>query len=86
MKRFALVCASAVMLTNLVLGDFKSGLEAYERGDYAAAFWEWRPLAAQGDASAAPRTQRAILRNGEAGGVKTCLRCAAECRSSAMRG
>jgi TPR repeat protein len=52
MKRFALVCASAVLLTNLVLGDFKSGLEAYERGDYAAALREWQPLAEKGDANA----------------------------------
>ena len=27
----------------------QAGLEAYERGDYATALKEWRPLAAQGD-------------------------------------
>ena len=31
--------------------DFEAGEEAYERGDYATALKEWRPLAAQGDAS-----------------------------------
>ena len=32
--------------------DFQAGLEAYERGDYAVALREWRPLAEQGDADA----------------------------------
>ena len=32
--------------------DFQTGLEAYERGDLAAALREWRPLAEQGDAEA----------------------------------
>ena len=32
--------------------DFDAGLEAIERGDYAAALREFRPLAGQGDASA----------------------------------
>ena len=32
--------------------NYKAGLEAYERGDYATALREWRPLAEQGDASA----------------------------------
>jgi TPR repeat protein len=32
--------------------DFGKGLEAYQRGDYAAALREWRPLAGQGDAAA----------------------------------
>ena len=36
-------CASA---------DFQTGLEAYQRGDYAAALQEWRPLAEGGDAQA----------------------------------
>lgn len=30
--------------------DFQAGLEAYERGDFAAALHEWRPLAEQGHA------------------------------------
>ena len=32
--------------------DFAKGLAAYKQGDYAAALREWRPLAAQGNASA----------------------------------
>ena len=32
--------------------DFKAGMEAYNRGDFAKALREWRPLAEQGDASA----------------------------------
>ena len=32
--------------------DFATGLEAYERGDYATALREFRPLAEQGDAYA----------------------------------
>ncbi len=29
-----------------------TGMEAYEKGDYATALKEWRPLAAQGNAAA----------------------------------
>ena len=32
--------------------DFQAGLEAYQRGDYATALKEWRPLAEQGHARA----------------------------------
>jgi TPR repeat protein len=32
--------------------DFEKGFEAYENGDFATSFKEWRPLAAQGDARA----------------------------------
>jgi TPR repeat protein len=32
--------------------DFKTAMEAYNRGDFATALREWRPLAEQGDASA----------------------------------
>jgi TPR repeat protein len=32
--------------------DFKTAMEAYNRGDFAKALREWRPLAEQGDASA----------------------------------
>ena len=36
----------------LVTADFKDGVTAYERGDYAAAYRAWRPLAEQGNARA----------------------------------
>ncbi len=33
-------------------GDLQAGVEAYNRGDYATALKEWRPLAEQGEARA----------------------------------
>lgn len=44
----ALVAASAAP----ALADVKAGVDAYQRGDYAAAINEWRPLADRGDADA----------------------------------
>ena len=32
--------------------DFQKGLTAYEKGDYATALREWKPLAKQGNAGA----------------------------------
>jgi TPR repeat protein len=32
--------------------DYQAGMDAYNRGDYATALREWRPLAEQGDANA----------------------------------
>ena len=34
----------------LVHADFQTGMDAYDRHDYATALKEWRPLAEQGDA------------------------------------
>ena len=51
--RYLLVAALAVMLALPVAAqDFEKGLEAYDRGDYATALREWRPLAEQGFANA----------------------------------
>ena len=36
----------------VLAADYQAGLEAYERGDYATALKEWRPLAEQGLAEA----------------------------------
>jgi uncharacterized protein len=33
-----------------IAGDFRSGLSAYNRGDYITAFRDWYPLAEHGDA------------------------------------
>ena len=33
----------------LVHADFQAGKDAYDQGDYATAFKEWRPVAEQGD-------------------------------------
>ena len=43
---------SVVCLTAPVWADFKAGVDAYHRGDYATAMRELRPLAEQGDATA----------------------------------
>jgi len=34
------------------IADFNGGLVAYEKGDYATALKEWKPLAEQGHANA----------------------------------
>ncbi len=48
-----LVLAAVVMLVAApAWADFKAGVEAYQRGDYAPALTEFRSLAQQGDASA----------------------------------
>ena len=57
MKRSLLpVCLTvAVLLLSEGQGwsaDFEMGFAAAQRGDYAAALLEWRPLAEQGDADA----------------------------------
>jgi TPR repeat protein len=52
--RHILAVTSVVLLSAAVAWaqDWDLGNEAYERGDYAAALMEWRPLAEAGDASA----------------------------------
>ncbi len=53
LKRGILAVFLALMLTVPVsAADWQVGREAYERGDYATALKEWRPLAEQGDAGA----------------------------------
>jgi uncharacterized protein len=42
----------AVMLSAPALADVKSGIDAYQRGDFASAVSSWRPLAIAGDADA----------------------------------
>jgi len=37
------------MLALPALADFQAGKDAYDRGDFAAALEEWRPLADEGD-------------------------------------
>ena len=50
--RYVLATALAVMLALPVAAqDFQKGFEAYQRGEYATALSEWRPLAEQGDAA-----------------------------------
>lgn len=49
------MCGIGVLLTLAVaipaLADFATGLAAYKKGDYAAAYKEWRPIAESGDAA-----------------------------------
>ncbi len=53
MKRLLVVAAFVVGLVMPACGqDFGAGKAAYDRGDYAAALREWKPLAEQGDANA----------------------------------
>ena len=48
---FVLVLALALSAP-VSAADFEAGVEAYNRGDYATAWEEWRPRAEQGDANA----------------------------------
>ena len=49
-RRVAIVLLLAIRCAGAA--DFQVGLEAYDRGDYAAALREWRPLAEGGEAAA----------------------------------
>ena len=52
------LCTVVVLVLALALdapvlaADYQAGLDAYDRGDYATALKEWRPLAEQGDVAA----------------------------------
>ena len=48
----ALIAVALALAAPVAAQDFDTGLEAYERGDYAAAQREWLPLAEQGNAEA----------------------------------
>ena len=52
MKRIATAVALLVSLTAPAWAGFDEGLAAYDRGDYATALREWRPLGEQGNAAA----------------------------------
>ena len=43
---------SIVFLAASAWADYQVGMDAYERGNYATALSEWRPLAEEGDAQA----------------------------------
>jgi TPR repeat protein len=43
---------SIVCLVAPAWADFEAGMDAYNRGDYATALREWRPLAEQGQTEA----------------------------------
>ncbi len=52
MKRIAHAVVLLVSLTTPAWAGFDEGLAAYDRGDYATALREWRPLGEQGHADA----------------------------------
>ncbi len=53
MRTATMLLAVVVVLVAAPAGaDFEAGYEAYNRGDYATALKEWRPLAEQGGAAA----------------------------------
>ena len=52
MKRLALIAVLLVILVGPAWAGYDEGRAAYERGDYAKALKEFRPLAEQGDTSA----------------------------------
>src|SRR2546423_1753112 len=45
-RQFAFILGLAAAL---FAADFQTGLEAYRRGDFAAALQQWRPIAEAGD-------------------------------------
>jgi TPR repeat protein len=51
--RFPIALALSICsLTTPVWADFETGMDAHQRGNYATALREWRPLAEEGDAQA----------------------------------
>lgn len=52
LKRAILAAILLIALSSPSGADFQAGLEAYNRGDYAAALGEWKPLAKAGDEAA----------------------------------
>ena len=61
MKSVLLAAVLAMILTGPVRAGYDEGLEAANRGDYATALAEWRPLAEQGNAS--PQFNLALMYN-----------------------
>ena len=59
MRRLTLATIAVLLVNGLAAADFKTGLEAYERGDYATAVREWQPLAEKGDAPVTARSETA---------------------------
>ncbi len=52
MKRLALAIVFVLGFVPPAWADFQAGFAAWDRGDYATALREWKPLAEQGDAVA----------------------------------
>lgn len=52
MRQFLLLGILFIAWTGAALADTHAGIEAYKRGDYAAAWEAWTPLASAGDPTA----------------------------------
>ena len=52
MKTSLWIFAVASLFSLPILADFATGLDAYQKGDFAVAFQSWLPLAEQGSAAA----------------------------------
>ena len=52
MIRALLAAILSLWLTTSAWAGFDEGVAAYDRGDYATALEEWRPIAEQGNADA----------------------------------
>ncbi len=52
MRRIIIAATLLIAFMATAQAEFQEGVAAYERGDYATALREFRPLARQGDASA----------------------------------
>ena len=52
MRRIIVVATLLIAFMATARADFQDGFAAHQRGDYATALREWRPLAEQGNASA----------------------------------
>ena len=56
---------SIACLTSPAWADFKTGMDAYHRGDYAAALREWRPLAERWEGEEAQFNVGLLYENGQ---------------------
>ena len=91
MRRIAATLAVIALLFGVgsAWADLDGGLTSYQRGDYATALQEWRPLAEQGDALAQQylgnmyATGRGVLEN-DAEAVKWYGKAAAQGHASAQ--
>ena len=80
----ALVAILLALAVPATAQDIEAGTEAYQRGDYAAALRELRPLAEQGDAKAEFFLGSMIL---EGKGVRPdWIEAVRWCRKAAMQG
>ena len=63
MHRFimALSCFLMTLAAPISAQNFEKGVAAYNRGDYATAFKEWKPLADAGGLLALTTSRRAAL-------------------------